>query len=351
MKKVILKIDNGTKFHIGNEQEVLEYIPSDKLYSAIINSLSLINSKYELNKLIKIINTKLQISSAFIGINIKKKSKGIEKNIDFLPRPYMYIGNNSITSSQLLDRKKFKKINYVSNDAFLNFNKYYDSQKNFVNYDFKEGYIIGEKYYVTKKEVNFLSEYEKEYLENYKPIINESIQRNYINRFSRESISTYYDNFKVIIQEKCKDIQLTPYFYFYIDGDLEIEKIVYAILEGGIGGKRTLGSGIIKDILIEECDNFKEDGERYINISMIYPNKQELSYIESYALENRNGYIYSEGPTNLKKPWIRMIKEGSVFTKRIKGNINEINVKGIDHPIYTYGKAFFITLGGDLNEL
>ncbi|HDK7159187.1 type III-A CRISPR-associated RAMP protein Csm4 [Clostridium botulinum] len=351
MKKVILKIDNETKFHIGNGQEILEYIPSDKLYSAIINSLALTYSKYELNKLIEIINEKLQISSAFMGIKIKNKNKGIEKSIDFLPRPYMYIGNNNIISTQLLNRKKFKKINYVSNNVFLDFNKHYDFKKNFINYDFQQGYIIGEKYYVTDREINFLSEDEKKYLEKYKPIINESVQRNYINRFSKESIGTYYDNFKVIVQEKYKDMQLIPYFYFYIKGDLEIDKIMYAILEGGIGGKRSLGAGTIKDISIEECDDFKENGERFINISMIYPDKQELNYIESYALENRNGYIYSQGPTDLKKPWIRMIKEGGVFTKRIKGNINDINVKDIDYPIYTYGKAFFITLGGNLDEL
>ena len=81
MKKVKLGFKENAKIHIG--EELFDYIPSDKLYSFLINALSYVY-KEELKEKITIINEKVLLSSAFLGIKITKNQE--EKVIEFLPK-------------------------------------------------------------------------------------------------------------------------------------------------------------------------------------------------------------------------------------------------------------------------
>lgn len=347
MKKVILSFKDNAKLHIG--EELYDYISSDKLYSMIINALSYVITESELNVVVRSINEKVKISSAFLGVKITKNN--VSKYIDFLPKPYLLIREKEISKKieeeNLLNRKKYKNINWVSYNAFKNLSEKYDFKEDAIDYSFKNGFIVDGRYYIENHEVD--NDVIK-ILENYSPIKKDMLQKNVIDRLTKESIDTYYDSFSVLTTEESYEIRVEPYFYFFIDDDKEIlkDKYIQALQFISIGGKRSLGAGVIEKIDINEykfnvCDNLN----RYVNISMIYPKESDLARISKYSLENRNGFIFSKKSTSIKKPTLRMIKEGSIFTGKVEGDIYSFKVDGISHDIHVYGKAFLYPFGGE----
>lgn len=360
MKKVILNFDDKTKLHI--EDKLLEYIPSDKIYSFIINIISNIYSEEKLNKFIQNINEKVLISSAFLGIEISTLE--VKKRIDFLPKPYILIKSDESDVEDSIDnRKKYKKIAYISNDTFKKISNNYkevviekkqtlDEKPNIkrsINYNLAKGLIIGKNYYVEKEEIAEFLKYREE-LESYSPLKHEVIQRNFISRYNKESLNTYYEEFKVINYMHSQNLSIRPYFYFYLDDkEYEIEEEILKTLEfNSIGGKRSLGAGLVKSIEIEHVDDFvsNSNGNVYMNISSVYPIKDDVKHMTSYLLEERNGYIFSKRTLGIRKPKIRHIKEGSIFDDKVKGVVNEFKIEGL-HSVYIYGKAMLLPIGGD----
>ena len=96
MKKVKLGFKENAKIHIG--EELFDYIPSDKLYSFLINALSYVYKEEEFNDKITIINEKVLLSSAFLGIKITKNQE--EKVIEFLPKPYILIRKEGVSAEE-----------------------------------------------------------------------------------------------------------------------------------------------------------------------------------------------------------------------------------------------------------
>lgn len=353
MKKVILNFEDKTKLHIG--EELLDYIPSDKIYSFMINSISNIYPKEELESFIKNINEKVLISSAFLGIEIK--SEGAKKRIDFLPKPCILIRSNESDAEDSIDnRKKYKNVAYVSKEALKKLSYNYkevldkeDKIKRSINYNLANGVIIGKKYYIEKEEIKEFFKY-REILENYSPLKHEVIQRNFIRRYNKESLNTYYEEFKVINYMNSHNLSIRPYFYFYLDDrEYEIEEEILRTLEfSSIGGKRSLGAGLVKSVEIENVDGFNDDGKVYMSISSIFPDKEDVNYMISYLLEERNGYIFSKRTLGIRKPTIRHIKEGSIFSSnKVKGTVSKFAIEGVDHSVYVYGKAMLLPIGRD----
>ncbi|URZ02305.1 type III-A CRISPR-associated RAMP protein Csm4 [Clostridium felsineum] len=347
MRKVILSFKDNAKLHISDE--LYDYISSDKLYSMIINALSYVITESELNIIVNLINEKVKISSAFLGLKITKNN--VSKYIDFLPKPYLLIrekeSSKKIEEENLLNRKKYKNINWVSCNAFGNLSKKYDFNGDDIDYSFKNGFIIDGKYYIENYEVE---DDVRDILEDYSPIKKDMLQRNTIDRLTKASIDTYYDSFSVLSIKKSNGIKVEPYFYFFIDDDEEILKDEYieALQFISIGGKRSLGAGVIEKIDINKYKfNICDTGKRYVNVSMIYPKESDLSRISKYSLENRNGFIFSKKSTSIKKPTLRMIKEGSIFNGKVEGDIYSFKVDGISHDIHVYGKAFLYPFGGE----
>ncbi|AWI05773.1 type III-A CRISPR-associated RAMP protein Csm4 [Clostridium drakei] len=347
MKKVTLSFKNNAKLHIG--EELYDYISSDKLYSMIINALSYIISVDELNGIVNLINEKVRISSAFLGLKVTKNN--ISNNIEFLPKPYILIKEKEISKEieeeNLINRKKYKNILWISSNSFGNMSKNYDLQEDLINYSFKNGFIIDGKYYVENEEVD---EDVQKVLEDYSPIKKDMIQRNIIDRYTKESLNTYYDTFSMFSNKETDCIRIEPYLYFFLDDKEEILKDNYiqALQFISIGGKRSLGAGVVEKIGISNYKLDIYDNEKiYINFSMIYPNKKDLSKISKYSLENRNGFIFSKRSTNIKKPTLRMIKEGSIFNGKAEGEIYSLKVDGVNHDIHVYGKAFLSPFGGE----
>lgn len=348
MKKVKLGFKENAKIHIG--EELFDYIPSDKLYSFLINALSYVYKEEEFNDKITIINEKVLLSSAFLGIKITKNQE--EKVIEFLPKPYILIRKEGVSAEEeernLKNRKRFKNISWVSQHAYMNLSNNLVSDKDYIDYRFDQGTIIANKYYFEDNEV---SKEVRDILDTYSPFKSEFIQRNVINRYTKESLNTYYDGYTVFCHKRSNEISIEPYLYFYIDdkenilsnSDIKLLEFI------SIGGKRSVGAGVIEKVEIsEETINVK--GNLYMNLSMVFPKRDDLDKINKYSLENRNGFIFSKKSTNIKKPTIRMIKEGSIFSNIIEGDILSFEVNSIAHNIYVYGRAFLLPFGGDINE-
>ncbi|OAA84798.1 type III-A CRISPR-associated RAMP protein Csm4 [Clostridium ljungdahlii] len=347
MKKATLSFKDNAKIHIG--EELYDYISSDKLYSMIINALSYVITDDELNVIVNLVNEKVKISSAFLGLKITKNN--VSKNIDFLPKPYVLIKEKEISKKveeeNLLNRKKYKNIAWVSHNSFRNLNKNYNLDEDIIDYSFKNGVIIDGKYYIGNDEVE---NDVRKVLEDYSPIKKDMLQRNTIDRYTKESMDTYYDSFSILSTKESGEIKIEPYFYFLIDDNEKILKDEYiqALQFISIGGKRSLGAGVVEEISISDYKfNICDNGKVYINFSMIYPDKKDLSKISKYSLENRNGFIFSKRSTNIKKPTLRMIKEGSIFNGKVEGDIYSFKVEGINHDIHVYGKAFLSPFGGE----
>lgn len=346
MKKVILKFKDKCKIHIG--EELYDYVPSDKLYSMLINSLSFIYSKEEMKKIVDAINEKVKISSAFLGLNISRGD--INEKIEFLPKPFLLIRKKENTledeEKNILNRKKYKGISYVSKNTMSKLSRNYDKGLDYIDYSFDKGMLIGGKYYFEKEELSLPID---KVLEGYLPIEEETIQRNAIDRLSKSSVDTYYNSYKIINYKEEKDIKVIPYFYFYIQDEEDIlkEEMVKALELTSLGGKRSLGAGVVEEVYIEEENLLVNEGDLFINLSMIFPKVEEVDKIGKYMLENRNGFIFSKFSTNIKKPTIRMIKEGSVFTGIVEGDIFTYKNIEFNHPVYVYGKAFLYSFGGE----
>lgn len=347
MKKVILSFKDNTKFHIGKNPE--EYISSDRIYSMIINALSYVIEKDKLAEIIQSINTNVKISSVFLGLKIN------DKHIDFLPKPCILIRpketSKEIEEKNIENRKKYKKISWISAKAYESISLKYDNVDEFSDYSFDNGIVFGKQYYIEADELN---EQEKNIIKNYTPIKSDIMQRNVIDRYSRESLNTYYESFKIISHYENKMVNIEPYFYFFVDDEEGILKNEYlkSLEFISLGGKRSLGAGVVESVnIIDNVTLNNCDSNLYVNLSMIYPkhDKEELDKIEKYNLEERNGFIFSKKSINEKKSTIRMIKEGSIFNDRIEGKIftytSDFGI--INHPVYVYGKAFLIPFGGE----
>jgi len=116
----------------------------------------------------------------------------------------------------------------------------------------------------------------------------------------------------------------------------------------GLGGKRSQGMGYFEELLEDELPDelFSGEGMYYMNLSTVYPGLEELDDLEYYELVERSGYIYSKFGRPYRKKRVRLLKEGSIFSRKIEGRIIDIRPEVFDeHSVYLNGKAFLIPLG------
>ncbi|MCW1304938.1 MAG: type III-A CRISPR-associated RAMP protein Csm4 [Candidatus Parvarchaeota archaeon] len=135
------------------------------------------------------------------------------------------------------------------------------------------------------------------------------------------------------------------FFYFLIDSDAisnELEESIKLIELFGMGGEASVGSGVIKEIEIDDFNEFDDmkGGNKFTNLSIVFPKSEEFDSIEKYKLIERKGWIYLD---TKRKSNILGIMEGSIFNRKINGECKEDRGGGtINKIIYRYGKAFLI---------
>lgn len=324
MEIIKLNVDKRTRLHIGKGKiGIFDYIPSDTLYSAIINSISIIKKESLEEFLNETKRDEFLISSGFPFIQIKAGDKKI--NLYFLPFPCLFKEEKIEYEEEY--KKEIKRVRYLSIGAFKNLLK---GRKDYA--------VIFDGFGVDREEVKGFEEFIKA-TDN--PFKSRVFPRVSIDRLSLSS-NIFEEEYLEIKSFRFFDFEINAGFYFFYKINKNMENIFLSsisfLIDEGIGGKRSFGfgrfSGYEKDFI-----NLRQDGEYHINLSLLYPEKDEFKNVESYQLIKRGGYItFGLKKTNLIKPEILMIKEGAIIKGEVKGKIIELDIDGL--KLYHYGKNF-----------
>ena len=129
----------------------------------------------------------------------------------------------------------------------------------------------------------------------------------------------------------------------------------------GIGGRRSSGMGKFEVgesvVLTQEAASKNPDlaalfamlsdeaSDTQMAIAGFLPQKEEAEIAAKGRglWTKRSGFTWSEGMESpVKEKNIYMMTSGSTFPKRLKGRIADVGVPAVGHPVYRYGKGFFL---------
>ncbi|WP_292459992.1 type III-A CRISPR-associated RAMP protein Csm4 [Methanothermococcus sp.] len=375
--------DENSKYHFGEggltESSIIFH--SNSLFSAIVNNFIKLYGEDEFNKY-KEKMKELKTSSLFPAIyQFNLDNSEIEtpsKEILFIPKPMLKLGFDEETTKEVEEKPKdVKKIKFISIGALKDHNKR----------ELKK-ITIEKEFLISKEEIEFLiSKKEKENfdykkLENiklFKKIIEQKVSIDRIKGTTLEDDDKgqlYSIEFIKPLRKKNKKENATKLnvvgFYFLIDFqniDEDLKKKIKAsinlIKDEGLGGKRSIGAGTFKNIIINE---FKEDltidktllnekhktqnkeyiaEEKRITLSITIPkDENEFKCFDNYQLIKIGGYIYPsqnsmKNITKLKKS-VYAIAEGSICNEEIEGDNRDLRPNGVIHEVILNGRMISI---------
>ena len=375
-------------FSIGKDytNNVSIIVHSDTLFSSICNNLRKIygNMALErfLNKLIESeVNNEsnLKISSCFHYIDIYRQGK-LFNTIYFLPRPLLKFPL-TVRSQTYLDEnpKIFKKVMFISFEVAKKL-----QQNNDIS--LSQFHIISEYYLVDDKDLEilgldkFLSLLDKpdSKLEKINQAIHRKIsffeildeQKVRINRITQQSKPFTWSKFKFrnskyfIRQEEDEiTLELVPGFYFllsYKDLDTELIEKIYSsirlIKDEGLGGKRSIGCGLVDNIQFMELDEqfpyfslfeYRTTGN-FTNLSLVYPSLEEIQNVKYFKIYGRSGFVFSVDNSSKRFNDVKFIEEGAVFDRIIRGKLIQVasdEFKSEFHNVYKNGIGIYINIG------
>lgn len=336
---------NRSKFHFGSSHGKLEEtFSSDKLFSALNNCAVLLYGSGEENKVLDFLHN-CRISSLYPGIQSFNMEKQEMAEMFFFPRPML--PQEFVEDKDLQTHKKEKKIRYISIGAFKHLNKFWQA-KGRCEFNMSDLKAFGGVFACTAEELQALGLNED--YENIKLMNFDAKPRVVISRFDDHSENFFYQEEGEVIYHQKDNILLRPFMYFCIDGerDSSLTAVIRLVADEGLGGKRSQGMGYFEEVLEDELPDelFSGEGQYYMNISTVYPGKEEVDDLEYYELVERSGYIYSQFGRPFRKKRVRLIREGSIFSRKIKGQIIDIRPEAFkEHSVFLNGKAFLIPLG------
>jgi len=349
--------EHRAKFHFGEcGGKLKELFSSDQLFSAIYNCAVMLYGSDERENLLlnKFLN--MSFSSLYYGLSFVNQTTKETKEVFFLPHPLAPIERKN-GNRDLLSHKKTKKISYLSRDAFrLLLNSWKDQEKYF-DYNLLEFEVLGGKFACTKKELEFLqadapdSKIITSALEKLKIFKLETDPKVVVSRVNDQSDNFYFQDAAEITYHRLGSYIIRPFFYFICQGEAnkQLAAAVRLLADEGLGGKRSQGMGLLGQVAEEEWDEhtFSGQGQYYLSLSTVYPKENEVDKLVYYGLTERSGYIYSQYGRPLRKKRVRLLKEGSVFSGKISGQIIDLRPESFkEHQVYLNGKAFLVPMGG-----
>lgn len=285
----------------GNLESNSVEIPSDILFSAIVNEAAAMDLEICENLIANFKNRSLKISDAFPFIEEEY----------LLPKPLISFKNNT---GELYERKLYKKIKHI---PISNFSE-------FVNGNSNPEEILKKTKNLGKNQVD--SKFRD-------------------NGDDSEIYSISYFRFN-------ENAGLYFILGFENNLDAKFEEILTALSFTGIGGRKTSGLGgfeIEKRNLPEEFQNKIDTENAKMLISTSMAKETELEKIDenaNYSLLRRGGFIYSEdrtaayAPTKRKRT-MHFFKSGSIFNRQFDGDIFRVEENFV-HPVYRYGVAMWL---------
>lgn len=311
MNWYIIKFKFISPLHIGSDEagigveNVQSIIHSDTIFSALVNSASLMNNNY----IDFLLQGNFRISSAF----------PYKENHYFLPRPFYPFPSTFGKYS-----KEVKKLEFLQEVDF-------------------QAWIKGEL-----NEKNITGAISRS--QNIEEISTIDIRpRNFIDRQTSNTI--IYHCGGVVFQKNCG-------LYFVLETDNEdkgkFQDILKALKKLGFGGERSIGYGQFSFEVIGSIDteagiwkNIKNnEGNSFSLLSLCHPVEKENIDAKAYQTVLRKGWVFStSSKKQMKRKTLRMFKEGSVFINQLKGKIVDVTPQGFnDHDVYRYGKAFSVKM-------
>lgn len=312
MKKYRVKLKFKGPVHFGYKENMdnlsESMVHSDTIFSGIMCCYNLLYGKEKTDKLAESFLNGIymfEVSSAFIYVN----------DDYLLPRP-LNLDLFPLTG----DYKKAKKIKFISESVLNNLSKDNKAIKDKGN---AQGFIKGKYLLKGPYEGKIVTELER--------------PRIVLDRLNFSS-NIYY------VSSSIFDKNAGLWFYLKVDPFIEKEVLASIRLLGdeGVGGERTYGFGFFKPDFIEVKEEEKESGE-YLLLSLYTPSKEEdlENSLLGYEITERGGYVYSVYHSDIKKKRNRMLVEGSVFKRKLKGRVEDIAPEGFtEHKILKYGAAF-----------
>lgn len=311
MNWYIIKFKFISPLHIGSDEagigveNVQCMIHSDTIFSALVNSASLMNNNY----IDFLLQGNFRISSAF----------PYKENHYFLPRPFYPFPSTFGKYS-----KEVKKLEFLQEVDFQAWIKGELNEKNITGAISRSQNI---------EEVSTL---------DIRP-------RNFIDR--RTSDTIIYHCGGVVFQKNCG-------LYFILETDNEdkgrFQDILKTLKKLGFGGERSIGYGQFSFEVIGAIDteagvwkNIKNnEGNSFSLLSLCHPAENENINAKAYQTVLRKGWVFStSSKKQMKRKTFRMFEEGSVFINQLKGKIVDVTPQGFnDHDVYRYGKAFSVKM-------
>lgn len=130
-----------------------------------------------------------------------------------------------------------------------------------------------------------------------------------------------------------------------------LEKALRALGDGGIGGERSTGHGQFS-LQVTEDFHLKTPPKTnaFTTLSLCWPTPEEVQNglldAAAYGLLLRLGWIGAPGGMNLRRRGVRMLAEGSVFSRQPQGALADVKpldpeeVPNVSHNVWRYGLAF-----------
>ena len=311
MNWYIIKFKFISPLHIGSDEagigveNVQCMIHSDTIFSALVNSASLMNDNY----IDFLLQGNFRISSAF----------PYNKKCYLLPKPFCPF---PLTFGKYF--KEVKKLEFLQEVDFQAWIKGELNEKNITGAISRSQAI---------EEISTI---------DIRP-------RNFIDRQTSNTI--IYHCGGVVFQKNCG-------LYFILETDNEsisrFQDILKTLKKLGFGGERSSGYGqfdfkVIGPINSEAgiWKNIKNNkGNSFSLLSLCYPEENENINAKAYQTVLRKGWVFStSSKKQMKRKTFRMFKEGSVFVNRLTGKLIDVTPQGFnDHVVYRYGKAFSVKM-------
>ncbi len=375
-------------FSIGKDYtgSISSIIHSDTLFSAICNNVRKLYGNSSLKEclahIIELENSEsefFRLSSCFHYIDIYRDSE-YYNTIYFLPKPLIRFPLDE-KSQEYLDEnpKSLKKVQFIS---FEILRRLQQGQ----NISLSQYHIIDGNYLVHEKDIELLGlkgflsliDNSNAKIEKIERAIRRKVtifeildeQKVRISRTSKESEPFTWPKFKFhiskyYVKENGSEInfQLIPGFYFLLDYSGLANELINKILSSiklitdeGLGGKRSIGCGLVDNIDIKELDEnfeyidlFKEEDKGYVtNISLVYPSLEEIQNVKFFNIYGRSGFVYSVDNISQRFNDVKFIEEGAIFEKQIQGKIIQVasdEFIGKYHKIYKNGIGVYLNIG------
>lgn len=325
MQAVILKCKPRSQFHFGtialdentSLDNTTEYLHSDTLFSAIINTIAKIYPQDTETWVKKFEQGSIQISSGYYCLELD------EQWVYFLPKPVV------CDLMPTKDAKKTRKIVFVSKAIW-------EQGIEPEEWITEKCVILQSKFVMLRSE---LDEKLKELKKLYHVV---SIPKVFAHHLDQEDSLYYQTNVQMADLDPMTNLDLSEFgesykvhFYFWVKHQLEeddrkrFQAVLRVMAEYGVGGERSVGCGQFEEVLFPTVEiKLNQEAQQNCLLSLGIPGDKELEEFAYYKVLTRGGRatgrkISDDKLEKLKR--VKMIVEGAVVKSEVLGKIVDLS--------------------------